>query len=171
MKIPTFPIPRKREVWRVRRKGRLITKTVGRMYRRWIQRHGLEFRAYWVEWQRSPKGRYSGIWLRKLAITGQRIKSLEEIQAEEEVWQKRLRMIDRWTDNGFLVSDKGTEYVVQRECMNGAQAGGWIYYLLRRRKGESELNEVREIDTQRTKEAPVRRIAERLVIEEENAGG
>ncbi len=68
-----------------------------------------------------------------------------------------------WTSSGFLMAADGTEYAVQREQTNGAQSGGLIYYLLRRRPGEHSLTTVREIDTTRGRAAAVKKIAERMV--------
>ena len=67
-----------------------------------------------------------------------------------------------WSDNGFLTAPDGTSYCVQRESWYGAQtsAGGWIFYLLRKRPGEHRYETVG--DTQRTRESSVRRIAERM---------
>lgn len=69
-----------------------------------------------------------------------------------------------WTPNGFLISTSGTEYCVQREQTLGSQAGGLIYYLMRRRQGETTLEPVD--DTCRTNERAVVRLAERLAAQD-----
>jgi hypothetical protein len=83
--------PKVGDVWTIKRKGRKITKEVGRIYRTRFRRGSGENETQpllvYVEWARLPKGRYSGIRAKWLMKNGTRISTKAERDA---AFEKRM---------------------------------------------------------------------------------
>lgn len=83
--------PKVGDVWSIKRKGRKITKEVGRIYRSRFRRGSGENETQpllvYVEWARLPKGRYSGIRAKWLMKNGTRISTKAERDA---AFEKRM---------------------------------------------------------------------------------
>jgi hypothetical protein len=65
--------PRVGDVWKIKRKGKWVTKIVGEVR---MIRYDDNTRGPYVEWKRQPKGRYSGYrpkWLMKSGILVKRL--------------------------------------------------------------------------------------------------
>jgi len=91
--------PRKGDIWEFRRKGRKVRKEVGYLYLRWrheYDKYGNEtksWREWYVQWQRMPKGRYSGAFVKWLLANGTLIECGE---------QREKNRIARWKKLGIL---------------------------------------------------------------------
>lgn len=73
--------PKIGDVWKIKRKGRFVTKTVGDISRIYFSEG---YRLPWIEWERLPKGRYSGIRAKWLMKNGVRIKSASQEEGKNE---------------------------------------------------------------------------------------
>ena len=77
-------IPKVGDQWEVCLPGkRKVLKEVGQIYMRWFEREGgSQVRLPYIEWDRLPKGRYTGIRVRHLLMYGKRLSTKKERDAK-----------------------------------------------------------------------------------------
>lgn len=100
--------PKVGDVWTIKRKGRKITKEIGRIYRTRFSRGSGENETQpllvYVEWKRLPKGRYSGIRAKWLMKNGTRISTKAERDA---AFEKRMAALGIPNDSILPPAERG----------------------------------------------------------------
>jgi hypothetical protein len=108
--------PKAGDVWEFKRKGRKVRKEVGSIYLTWFTvgewPNKTQVKLPYVAWKRMPKGRYSGMRVKRLMKNGTRISTKAE---RDEAFAKRMAARRDPNAKDVVTPGGGSE----SECFNG----------------------------------------------------